>query len=194
MRDMKSRAAANFPTPPNFRADRVLAAFAEPALRAGERYEELEISGQNFGDSIVTDVSIATARFSKINARGAKWRNLRLLDVALTGCDLANIAWSGAKLMRVEFSGCRLTGADFNECKFSDVRFADCRIDQSLFQSANLERCLFEKCDLASADFENAKLDKDVRGIIIDPSQTGDLMPALGVVVRPRAVDITAAH
>jgi uncharacterized protein YjbI with pentapeptide repeats len=57
----------------------------------------------------------------------------RVVDCALTGCDLANADGRGAKLMRVTIERGRLTGLQLSEAELRDVTIRGCRADLATF-------------------------------------------------------------
>lgn len=139
--------------------------FGSPAgdtLRTDGHYEEVLFNGGQYSSSQLSGLTIGPAIVTKFIARAARWRDLQLTDVRLTGCDLANIDCVGAKMRRVELLDGRLTGANFSESRLADLRIANCKADAGWFIRTVFERARFERCDLRGANFEGA----DLRGVV----------------------------
>lgn len=131
-------------------------------LRTDGRYEDVVFTGGEYASSQLSGLTIGPAILTKLIARAARWRDLQLTDVRLTGCDLANIDCVGAKMRRVELLDGRLTGANFSESRLTDLRVANCKADAAWFIRTVFERARFERCDLRGANFEGA----DLRGVV----------------------------
>jgi uncharacterized protein YjbI with pentapeptide repeats len=101
----------------------------------------------------VSGESVVGARIAHADLGGARLP-LRLVDVELSSCNLANVKARGASLVRCVLRGCRLTGASFAESRLTDVLFEDCRVDLAAFTGATLERVTFEGCRMTQADLQ----------------------------------------
>ena len=133
-------------------------------LRTDGHYEEVVLNGGEYAASQLFGLTIGPAVLTKVIARAARWRELQLTDVRLTGCDLANIDCVGAKMRRVELLDGRLTGANLSDSRLSDLRVANCKADAAWFTRTVFEHARFERCDLRSANFEKA----DLRGVVFN--------------------------
>lgn len=131
-------------------------------LQTDVRYEDVLLSG-DYNASQLAGLTIGPAVLNRLAARAARWRDLNLTDVRLTGCDLANIDCVGAALRRVELMDGRLTGASLSESRLSSVRFVNCKIDAGWFVRSVFVQVRFERCDLRGANFEGA----DLRGVAL---------------------------
>jgi uncharacterized protein YjbI with pentapeptide repeats len=130
-------------------------------------------------------LALEGARITRADLSGSRLVRPSLVDVLLTGCNLANARWGGGALTRVTFQECQMTGFDVNSaalidvqflaCKLSlssfrflskaKVRFADCEMDGTDFQGVDLRGCRFERCILTGSLFHEAKAQGlDLRG------------------------------
>jgi len=101
--------------------------------------------------------SLVGARVQAATLGGARLPELRLVDVRLERCDLANLDARGASLVRVELRGCRLTGSAWREARLTDVLLSDCRVDLAAFTSARFERVTFDGCRLTQSDMQDVE-------------------------------------
>lgn len=114
---------------------------------------------------------------------------LRLTDVVLADCDLANVRSRGAELRRVALRGVRAVGLVASESSWKEVRvtggtlalgsLGDARLDRVVFEDvdlreasflgAHLVQVVFDGCRLTGADFREARLeDCVIRGTTLD--------------------------
>ena len=87
-----------------------------------------------------------------------RFDSLRMEDVRLAGCNLANAAWPTMSCVRAEFVTCRMTGFSTQEALFHDTVFRDCKVDLAQFYQAKMLGVRFEECPLTGADFRKADL------------------------------------
>jgi uncharacterized protein YjbI with pentapeptide repeats len=118
----------------------------------------------------VSGESVVGARIEHADLGGARLPALRLVDVELSSCNLANVKARGASLVRCVLRGCRLTGASFAEGRLTDVLFEDCRVDLAAFTGATLERVTFEGCRMTQSDLQEAACES-VRLLACDLSE-----------------------
>lgn len=83
---------------------------------------------------------------------------LRLVDVALIGCDLANAQWARLTAQRLAFAECQLIGFDAPDARWQDVTFTRCRAQYAKFRFSKFKQVHFEECDLRNADFQGSDL------------------------------------
>jgi len=119
---------------------------------------EGDLSGQEREDLRIAEAVLRASTFSRCRMRG-----IRLTDVRLEGCDLANAWWSESELTRVEFVDCRFVGFQAPEARFRHVLFRNCQLGTSAFRHATFELAAFETCRLKAADFLGA----DLRGAVL---------------------------
>ncbi len=110
---------------------------------AGQRAEDLEVSGCR-----VTGSSLA----------GAELVRARVSDTVFERCDLAAAVFDHAVLTRVEFADCRLSGADLSGSRLVDVWFRECRQADPSMRMTSGARVRFEHSDLSGLDLYAAKL------------------------------------
>ena len=101
-------------------------------------------------------------------------KEVSLLSVEFTNCELNSLRWDGGKISRARFEACKLLGAQFDNVALGHVTFVDCKMDYSTltqvrasgpvmfircslreteFTSCDLTRSLFDECDLLLANF-----------------------------------------
>ncbi len=131
---------------------------SEGLLRDHERYEYMRLEQANFTGQIAKYVNFESSRLAHVSMRDADLTGLKLVDVRLDDCDLANTDWYQSGLKRVEIVGCRMVGLKAAEGKLQDVLFKECRGRLALFRFATLKSVRFEDCDLVEADFQSADL------------------------------------
>jgi uncharacterized protein YjbI with pentapeptide repeats len=107
-------------------------------LAAGQRYADLELTGDDLSGSRLAGAGFVHCTFSSIEADVARWR--------------------GINARKVTFGSSRMTGIQLNEAELCDVEFADTRLDLANFRLAKLERVTFRDCSLTEADFGDAEL------------------------------------
>ena len=139
--------------------------------------------------------------------------SIRLKDVRLVGCDLANLETRALMLIRVEMVQCRMTGlrageADcqdvlisegdqryslFRFSRFRSAEFDSCNFEEADFQGTDLSGARFRKCNLRNAEMSKVKLlNADLRGSLVEGLRlnTEDLR---GATVDPAQALIFAA-
>jgi uncharacterized protein YjbI with pentapeptide repeats len=95
---------------------------------------------------------------TRVSFTGSVLRGLRLRDVRLVSCSLANVDARGLSVARVEMVSCRLTGLRAVEAECHDLLAADCEARYSQFSSAVFKASELTGCNLAEADFQGADL------------------------------------
>jgi uncharacterized protein YjbI with pentapeptide repeats len=146
------RHAARPPDPPDLPGE--LAALDGEAARDPARWSGAVVGDAESGGFEARGLDIEGARLERVDLNLARVPQLRLADVVLQGCNLANVHARGASLKRVELRGCRLTGAFFAESHLADVLVKDCRVDLAAFTAGKLERVTFEDCLMTQSDFQ----------------------------------------
>ncbi len=103
-------------------------------------------------------VTVERAILRDLDLTATRLDTLRLRDVRLVNCDLANAVWREAALTRVEIVGCRVTGLDLTEASADDLLVRECSGTLACFRFATIKRALFERCGLSEVDFQDATL------------------------------------
>jgi uncharacterized protein YjbI with pentapeptide repeats len=134
----------------------------EDMLVDGETYTQLEFQQRDLVERVAYRLHFTEVIFTQVNATATHLDRVRMEDVRLVGCNLANAAWSHLACVRAEFSGCRMTGFMTEEALFHDTRFKDCKGDLAQFYKSKLRGVRFEQCPLVGADFRAA----DVTGVV----------------------------
>lgn len=125
----------------------------------------------------------------QVTFSGNVFRSVKLKDVRLIGCDLANVKMMGLHAVRVEFLDCRMTGFQAGEAKCQDLliqngdqrysqfrfstfergEFDGCNFDDADFYGADLRGCRFQRCSLRNGEMSEVKLERaDLRGSTVD--------------------------
>jgi fluoroquinolone resistance protein len=152
-------------------------------------YQHLDLNGRSLARPHFEEII-----FVQMSASESHFQDLRMEDVRLTGCNLANATWLGLACARVEFTDCLMTGFTtlnaflldtvFKECKFDfaqfyqaklqGARFDSCPLTSADFRESDLTGVVFTHCDLTSADFRGATLSgADIRGCTIEGMRAG---------------------
>jgi len=140
-------------------------------LNSGDHHTDLVLSNRSLAGQTASRLTIQRARLQDIEMVGSKLKFLRLIDVRLDHCDLANVDWSQSTFNRIELANCRMTGVRFTDSEIRDVSFEDCKIDLAQFRVCAFKDCRFLNCNLREADFYEANLEGivfsgcDLRGV-----------------------------
>ncbi|HEY3230578.1 MAG TPA: pentapeptide repeat-containing protein [Roseiflexaceae bacterium] len=157
-------------------------------------YTGLLLSSCDLSEQAAEDVTFEATLFKHVALSRTRLASLRLHDVRLDACDLAEAAWEKTLFNRVEVLGCRMVGwrasdgslrnvlikgcngigAQFWSTVFKGVRFENCILRDADFQRADLSGVVFDKCDLSNAKMSDAKLaGADFRGSKIEGVRLG---------------------
>src|SRR5262249_26438781 len=79
-------------------------------LADGTTYAALALAHADLSGQAAAEVGLAGAVLEAVNLGGTDLPALRLTDVRLAGCDLANASWRKARWERVEGTACRAVG------------------------------------------------------------------------------------
>lgn len=131
-------------------------------LSDGETYSQLEFQQRDVTERTAYRLHFEEVIFTQVNATATHLDHVRMEDVRLMGCNLANAAWSDMACARAEFLGCRMTGFTLLKALLHDTLFKDCKGDLAQFYAATLRGARFEQCLLTGADFRMA----DVTGVV----------------------------
>jgi len=148
------------------------------------RIEGLKWEGQKAGT-----LNIEGCVLERVSFANSAFGSIRMKDVRLVGCDLANLETRGLTLIRVELLQCRMTGLHAGEADCQDVRIAEgdqryglfrfsrfrsaefdsCNFEEADFQGTDLTGARFRKCNLHNAEMSKAKLlNADLRGSSVE--------------------------
>src|SRR5436305_14910068 len=89
---------------------------------------------------------------------------LRLADVRLEACDLADSSWEQLSASRVELLGCRLIGLQAANGRAEDLLIRGCNAAHAQFWGTVFKRARFESCNLSETNFQSA----DLTGVMFD--------------------------
>jgi uncharacterized protein YjbI with pentapeptide repeats len=164
------------------------------ALEDQAIYQELLLAECDLSDQMAEFATFETMHFKQVAIQRAVLPKVRLADVRLEACDLAESICETISLSRVEFLGCRLIGLQATDGRIEDVlmkgcnashahfwgsvfkraRFEHCNLSEANFQGADLTGVVFDKCDLRGASLAGAKLaGADLRSSQIDGARAG---------------------
>jgi len=148
--------------PPKFPA--TLSTLRLPAGRFqdDEEYIEGRLNNLNLSGQQSSGTSLRQVRAKQINLGQSRFSDLRLVDVSLEGCDLANAHWERSSGQRIELISCQLLGFAAPEAYWQDLLLRECNGTFAQFRFANLRGARFEACDFTDADFHGA----DLSGVI----------------------------
>jgi uncharacterized protein YjbI with pentapeptide repeats len=110
--------------------------------------KEIQVEGKAAG-SLFIECSV----LERVSLSGSSFSSIKLSDVRLVGCDLANLQARAMKLVRVEFVNCRMTGFRAGEADCQDVLIAEGDQRYSQFRFSSFKSAEFESCNFEEADF-----------------------------------------
>jgi uncharacterized protein YjbI with pentapeptide repeats len=155
----------------------------------GQLLEGLSLRGLN-----AAVLTLENCVLDRVDLAESKIASLRLKDVRLSHCDLANLDARGATFTRTEFLHCRMTGfrspestwrdvllsegdqryVQFTQARFLSAEFVACNFEDADFQVADLRGALFKSCNLKNCDMTGVKLEgADLRGSSTDGLKIG---------------------
>ena len=148
----------------------------------------------------------------RVSLAGGRFGSIRLKDVRLVNCDLANLVTHGLELVRVEFVNCRMTGlrggeadcqdilvsegdqryCQFRYGRFKSAEFDSCNFEDADFQGTDLSGSQFRRCRLRNAEMSEVKLvNADLRGSLVEGLKL-NAQDLRGAVVDPSQAMIFA--
>lgn len=164
------------------------ALFESQAISISERsIKEIQAEGRTAG-TLFMEHSV----LERVSLSGSSFSSIKLSDVRLVGCDLANLQTRAMKLVRVEFVNCRMTGfrageadcqdvlisegdqrySQFRFSSFKSAEFDSCNFEEADFYGTDLSGARFRGCNLRNAEMSKTKLvDTDLRGSVVDGLQ-----------------------
>jgi uncharacterized protein YjbI with pentapeptide repeats len=154
----------------------------------------------SWAETNLTNPRLADVRFDACDLAGADWQSPRLNRLEFLNCRLIGFKLHEPELRDVVFLNCNLEYAICWSGVFKGAHFRNCVLHGASFEGTDLSGVVFRKCDLTNADFRRTNLVgtdlrgstlaglqvgiPELRGAIIDPSQTAGLAGLLGVVVQ----------
>ncbi len=139
-------------------------------------------------------------RFEACTLAGADWQKPQLTRVEMIDASLVGARFIDATIDDMLLRSCNCELAAFWTSRFRVVRFERCNFRRASFRGSDLSGVIFHECDLLGADLRGTKLVgadlrtstitgmavgiDDLRGAIISPEQSVDLIELLGVTVK----------
>lgn len=128
-------------------------------LQHDVRLADLELVGGSLADQRARGLTFQTMRLTGTDLSGSQLEHVRMVDSALSSCNVANVKARGARLKGVVIGDSRLTGMSLFDGELTDVTFHGCRIDLASFSSCGMQRVRFDDCVLTQTDFMQARLE-----------------------------------
>lgn len=99
-------------------------------------------------------------RYREVGA--LNWSRLRLMDIAVTGCQfsgttLRDSGWEKSTISGVIFEQVDLSSSRLQETKVDRTRFTGCQLSGVVLTEANLSNVIFENCRLDYATFRSVR-------------------------------------
>lgn len=167
---------------------------------ASIRVEQALFKQVSWSETSLTAARFADVRFDACDLAGANWQAPRMSRVEFLNCRLIGMKLHQPEARDVLWRNCNLEYALSWNGSFKAARFENCVLSAASFEGADLSGVVFRQCDLSGADFRGATLAgadlrgstlaglqvglAELRGAMIDPSQTASLAGLLGVVVK----------
>jgi uncharacterized protein YjbI with pentapeptide repeats len=128
-------------------------------LTDDDRWDEVARDDLELTDQCAAGVGFDGVRLTRVDLSGSRLDALRLIDAALTDCNLANLQSRRLEAARLAIGRSRLTGIGLHEGSLHDVTISGCRVDLASFGFSVLARVTFEDCLMTEASFHGAQLD-----------------------------------
>ncbi|MEZ4615632.1 MAG: pentapeptide repeat-containing protein [Caldilineaceae bacterium] len=140
------------------------------ALQDLDEFSALTLTASDLCGQQATHLTWRGVLWSQVRSAGSQFEGVRLTDVALKGCDLANAQWERLTAQRLAFEECQLIGFDAPDARWQDVTFTRCRGQYAKFRFSKFKQVCFEQCDLRNADFQGS----DLSGVIFNKCDLTD--------------------
>lgn len=139
-------------------------------LNAAELFSSAEvivrdclIENLSFDGIAPSSIFLENCILQRVSFTRSKLSGLKLKDVRLIECDLANAEATAPKILRTEFLNCRLIGFRMPEadCQHVLISEGDAAFSQSrfgIFKAAEFNACNFTAADLQNTDLRGAIL------------------------------------
>ena len=164
------------------------------------RVEQSVFKQVNWSQTSLASPRLADIRFDGCDLAGADWQSARLARVEFLDCRLLGFKLQQPELRDVLWKSCNMEYAVCWTGSMKSARFEKCNLRAASFEGTDLSGAVFRGCDLSGTDFRGATLAgadlrgstlaglqvglAELRGAIIDPSQTASLAGLLGVIVQ----------
>jgi len=164
------------------------------------RVEQSVFKQVNWSQTSLSAPRLADVRFDGCDLAGADWQSARLARVEFVDCRLLGFKLQQPELRDVLWKTCNMEYAVCWSGSVKSARFEQCVLRAASFEGTDLSGVVFRNCDLSGADFRGATLGgadlrgstlaglqvglAELRGAIIDPSQTASVAGLLGVIVQ----------
>ena len=140
-------------------------------------FQDCDLSGSTFADGIWSRTALEDCR-----ALGSDFSQCGLHHTAFRGCRLSYANFTAQRVKGGLWSGCDLSQAVLSSCVWSAVAFRDCDLTGTrLFHTPpaglDLTTCHLEGLVLSDGG-------EELRGVIVDRWQAGELARRLGIVIR----------
>jgi uncharacterized protein YjbI with pentapeptide repeats len=141
--------------PPDLSLDNQAAAAFEgrDIVISERRVEGLKWEGQAAGT-----LNVEGCVLDRVSLANSTFASIRMKDVRLVGCDLANLETRALMLIRVELLQCRMTGLRAGEADCQDLLIAEGDQRYSLFRFSRFRSAEFDSCNFEEADFQGTDL------------------------------------
>lgn len=142
---------------------------------SGLRCDSVEFSGCDFSSLNWTASKLTRVRFINCKLLGARLSDMTMEHVVFANCKLDYATVERLKSTGpVVFIGCSLTEAQFDGCDLSSALFDGCSLNLTEYS-----RGTYRGCDLRGNDLSSARGVANLRGVVIDRTQTLQLAEAL---------------
>lgn len=129
-----------------------------PEFLEVDEWDGVLITNADFSDCSANGVRVVGSTLERVELAGSRFPNLKLTDVRLTGCNLANMEGRGGSMLRVVARNCRFTGLQWVEGRMRDVTFLESRFDLASFAASQIESVSFEDCVFREGSLQGATL------------------------------------
>ncbi|WP_327147307.1 pentapeptide repeat-containing protein [Nocardia sp. NBC_01329] len=118
-------------------------------------FDNTVLSDPDARHTVFDQCAFRSAHLDGGSARGARFSEVWLHGVRITGTDLADAVWMDTEVVEGAWSGVEASGAELRR-----VEFHNCKLDSVNFRGANLTKVRFVDCVLRHVDFGGAKLNE----------------------------------
>ena len=143
-------------------------------------FEDCTFESCTFADMRATRITFDRCTFTGCDFSNARlgtsyWRDCRVTESRLVGCDLHQSIF-----VRDVFADCACSYANFNESKLEQVTLQDCDLREASLSQMRLKRLKLETCDLTRAEvFRSSLRNIDLTSCNIQALRTSDTFSEL---------------
>ncbi|NUS92053.1 MAG: pentapeptide repeat-containing protein, partial [Nocardia sp.] len=116
-------------------------------------FDDTVLADPDARHTVFDQCAFRSAHLDGGSARGARFSEVWLHGVRITGTDTADTVWTDTEIVEGAWSGVEASGAELRR-----VEFHNCKLDSVNFRAANLTKVRFVDCVLRHVDFGSAKL------------------------------------